>query len=421
MSWTLPARPAWARKLNTIGRNLGGPERLVSLEEASLYEAATAATGLDDFGDDGFRPVLTRLVRALTDEARLNTVGRLIARSEIVRLLQNRLRVEETFKRHPEIGAEAISEPVFITGTGRSGTSILHELMTLDPAHRVPRTWEALYSCPPPQSATYDDDPRIALADAEMTFWDEVVPAYRTMHENGGALPQEDIFLMAHEFMSAHFLGCYDVPTYAGWMVSTDIRPAYRYQRRMMQLLQWKHGGKRWVLKAPSHLSTLRELLDVFPDALIVLTHRDPLRVIGSITSLIATLRWMRSDDVDYVSLLEWIPLGTAMSLDAVRRHRGTGELPEDRFVDLLYSDLVADPVTAVRTTYAKLGSTFDDATAARVRSYLERKPQGKHGAHRYDFAQTGLDMNVERERFAAYTQHYRVPDEVGPDGANAQ
>jgi len=416
MSWTPPQRPPWVAKLNTIGRSLGGPERLVSLEESSLFDAAIAATGLDDFGDDGFRAVLARLLDGLEHEARLNTVGRLIARSEIVRLLENRLHVEATFRAHPEIAEQPIERPIFITGTGRSGTSILHELMALDSGLRAPRTWEMFYSCPPPEPATYDSDVRIAAADAEMTFWDEVVPAYRTMHENGGALPQEDIFLMAHEFLSVHFSGCYDVPSYAVWMARADVRPAYRYQRRMMQLLQWKHGGKRWVLKAPSHLSTLRELLDVFPDATVVQTHRDPLRVLGSITSLMATLRWMRSDEVDYESLLRWIPISTAGSLEAVIDRRANGELPGDRFVDLFYADLMADPGSTVGRVYDRLGLPFDDASAERIRAYLRDKPKGKHGSHRYDFASTGLDAAKERARFARYARHYGVREESAGD-----
>src|SRR6266700_899511 len=164
MSWQPPPRPQWVAELNAFGAQLGSPAALVALDEASLLEAARTATGLEDHA---------------------------------------------ALQRHPDILDERVDAPVLVVGTGRSGTSLLHELLAQDPAHRVARTWELLHPCPPPERATYATDPRIAAADQEYRFWHLVVPEYRTMHENGGDVPNEDPLIDQLQFASDHFMGSY--------------------------------------------------------------------------------------------------------------------------------------------------------------------------------------------------------------------
>ncbi len=412
-SWTSPPRPAWVERLNTVGDNVGGAGNLVALDESSLIDAATRATGLSDFGETTWREPFGVLLDAIAREANLNTVGRMLTRSEIVRILENRLRITDTLRAHPEILKGEIHAPLVISGTARSGTSILHELLALDPAHRTPRAWEVMYSVPPPETATYETDPRIERADREVTLWHEIAPEYVAMHANGGALPHECIFLMSHEFASAHFSGVLDVPSYALWLATHDLAPAFRFHRRQLQLLQWRHPGERWLLKAPSHLTVLPALFSVYPDARLVLTHRDPAKTVASTISLMATLRHMRRDHVDVAALAQQLGRGMAIGLEKVIQERAERKIPDAQIVDLQYHDLMRDPVGAIRGLYERLELELTRETEERMRAYLAAKPRGKHGSHSYSLEAFGLDRDAMRERYAGYMRHYGVNPET--------
>lgn len=409
---TTARRPAWVEDLNTIGTNLGDPAHMIRLDADSLLDAATQETGLDDFGDDGWREPFGVLLDAIENEARLNLVGRVLTRSEIVRVLQNRLRMVDIRKRHPEIDDEPIQRPIVITGTGRSGTSILHELMAQDPRNRPPLAWEVMYSVPPPTTETYATDPRIEQADRELTLWHEITPEYKAMHENGGALPFECLFLMIHEFATPHFSGVLDVPSYARWLVTHDLAPAFRFHRRQLQLLQWRCPGSPWLLKAPSHLTMLPTLFSVYPDARVVLTHRDPMKTVGSIVSLVATLRRMRSDHVDVEPLVHQYTEGIALGLEAVMAQRRDDTIPDDQIVDLRFKELMADPGGSLREVYARLGLDLTPDAEARMTRYVRDKPRGKHGSHRYSLEDYGIEKSWVHERYRTYMEEYGVEAE---------
>jgi hypothetical protein len=412
MGWTAQPRPAWVDAVNALGANLGDAGRsLVSLGEDDLMAAAVANTGLSDFGDPWFRQGLGVLVRALENEARLTLVGRVMARAEIQRILQNRLSVEAELRAHPEIEGRPVEAPIVVTGLGRTGTSLLHDLLAQDPANRVPMQWELMYSVPLPEAATYGTDPRIEQVQREITLMDEADPAFPGMHALAADLPTECIYVFAHQFASDMFVGEFNVPSYAVWTGTTDLTPAYQYHRRFLQLLQWRHPG-RWVLKAPSHLGHLHQLFAVYPDARVVVTHRDPLRVIGSLASLMATLQRMRSDHVDYPAMVGGMAFGFAYLVRKVMKQRAAGVVPDDRIVDVRYTDLVRDPVGTVRGLYAGWGLPFDEAIAERIRRRLAAQQHGTQGTHRYTFADTGLDLAEQRAKFAAYLERYDLPAE---------
>ncbi len=413
MVWTPKPRPQWVSELNAFGRHLGSPAALIPLDEDSMLDAARMATGLDDFGAEGWHEPLHIFVRALEEEADLHLLGRIMARNEIVRALVNRLQVQASVAAHPEILCEAIAAPVLVVGTGRSGTSILHELLAQDPAHRVARTWELLHPCPPPERATYATDPRIAAADQEYRFWHLLAPEYQTMHENGGDVPNEDPLIDELQFASDHLMGSYPVPSYARWLARADPTPLFHAHRRFLQLLQWRCPGERWVLKSPSYLAKLPAFFAEYPDAYVVLTHRDPLKVLPSLVSLMATLRWMHSDTVDVGAVVKSAVGGTAIAMDLVMQWRADGTLPNDRIVDVRFDELVGDPWPTLRYAYERIGSTLSGATERRMRGYLEARPRERHGRHEYDFADTGLDLTETRARFAAYQDCYAVPSEI--------
>lgn len=401
-------------RLNALGRNLGDDGKsLVPLDEATVLAAARAATGFDDFGDDWFRTPLARLLAALESEARLTLLGRLFARSEIQRILQNRLRVEDWIRTHPEVLCERVEAPIFVTGLGRSGTTLLHELLMQDPANRVPLLWETFFSIPPPQPASHRSDPRALAADLEITLMDAAVPAMTGMHENAGDLPTECIFLFAHQLATDMFTGEFHVPSYTLWLHGQDLAPLYAYHRRLLQLLQSRHRGEQWVLKAPSHLAQLPALFREYPDARVVITHRDPLRVIGSLCNLMAALHWMRSDHVDYDAIVRAMSFGFPFLCERVMKQRDAGEVPEDRIVDVLYGDLVREPIATLDALYRRLGRSLSAEAEANVRAFLEERRFASRGGHEYGFESTGLDRDAERAKYAAYLERYGIPAEV--------
>lgn len=414
MSWSPPPRPEWLTRL-LAATDLLGPYAVVPIDADDLTERAAQVTGLDDFGGDTWREPLAVLCHAIREEARLHTVGALVTRAELLRVLENRLRIvaaEPTARGAPEVVA-----PIVITGSARSGTSILHELLALDPAHRVPAAWEVLWSVPAPTDGEGGpDDPRVVRADREVRFWEDLAPVYRAMHENGGALPHECIFLTAHELASDHFSGNLDVPSYAAWMATHDLRPAYQWHRRQLRFLGARRGPHQWVLKAPSHLSALPALFTVYPDARVVITHRDPLRTVPSTVSLMATLRWMRSDEVNVTGLAHVMARGMAAQWETVDRWRAEGAVPAGRVVDVAYADLVRDPVATLRRLYAALDRDWPAGLEDAVRSYVAAKPRGAHGGHHYRLTDFGLDPDDLRERFAGYVDRYGVePEALAP------
>jgi hypothetical protein len=404
--WRPGPRPDWVQALHTVA----DPAWIRLDADELLAEASARAGGLTDFGADDFEEPYRIFVRALDVEARLHPVGRLIARSDVVNWLENRLALAAHRKRQPEIARDAVTAPIFITGLPRTGTSILHELLAQDPAHRVPLHWEVRHPCPPPEAGA-DDEARVARAERQVQLWNHVVPEYRVMHELGAKLPVECIQLTAHSFRSEELMGRHQVPSYAAWYAGCDLAPAYRFHKQMLQHLQSRRRRERWVLKAPSHLPALPTLLAVYPDARVVVTHRDPLKILPSVASILYSTAYVRSDAVDPEAMLGWFTGETCRGLlDGMTAFRSTGA---GRFHDLRYADLVAKPLETIGALYDAFGLRLSSEAESRMRAYLAAKPKGKHGAHRYDFSATGLSRDAERERFRSYQERYGVPSEV--------
>jgi hypothetical protein len=404
----LPWSMRLANRAGTFLRAAGVP--LGSLDDAALLAAARRRTRLDDFGDPFFREGLARLLHAFEHEAALTPVGRALARRQVLDLLENRLRMTAEWTRHPAILAAPVPAPIFVLGLPRTGTSILHELLAQDPENRVPLTWEVMWPWPPPERATYEQDPRIARAERHFAGIDRMLPEFKRMHPLGARLPQECVALMAHDFASLLFPTTHRVPSYQAWLDRLDQRPVYAAHRRQLQYLQWKAPAARWVLKSPGHLWTLAALLAEYPDARIVQTHRDPLRVIASLASLIVYLRGMASDRVDAREIgAEWterLAAGLAHTMDV----RAQGLLPAARVFDVEFRAFVGNEIATIRRLYEHFGLVLSAEADARMRRFLAVNPKDKHGAHRYGLADAGLDPTTERRRYARYQeQHVRV------------
>jgi len=420
MAWVPPERKPWVEKLAAYGRGLGDDGRtIVSLQPQDMLAAASATTGLSDFGDDWFREPLDRLCAALDNEAELHLAGRLRARAELQVILQNRLRLVDLWRREPGIEREHVRAPIVVTGLGRSGTTFLHELLACDPDNRPALLWELVHTVPGAASARGEGDKGggvdwAAVTDAEIKMMDEMVPAFTSMHENGGGLPTECIFAFAHQFSSDMFTGIYNVPSYTIWRSGVDQAPIYEWHRRMLQTLQWARPTQRWVLKAPSHLSHLPLLFATYPDVRVVMTHRDPLRVVGSLADTMATLHWMHSNRPPHEGLVEFLCMGVELQMNAVTKERDSGGLPAEQISDVRYQDLVADPEGTVERLYEVWGLSLSDDARTALRDYISEHHENRAaGEHRYRFADTGLDLAEHRALVAAYQERFGVPSEV--------
>jgi hypothetical protein len=392
-----------------------------TLDADRLVSQACEATGLDDFGAPTWQEGCERLVDALREEGQLNELGVDIAAGNVVDLLTSRLKVTGWAKEHPEIAKGDVVPPIVIVGQGRTGTTILYDLLAQDPATRVPLTWEVDMPVPPPETATYGTDPRIDEVDAILSGTELLIPGFQKMHPMGARLAQECVRITASDFRSVIFPTQYRVPSYARWcMYEADMAPAYRWHRAFLQHLQSRHpegdaAADRWVLKSPAHIWCLDALLDEYPDALLVQTHRDPLRIIASLASLVALLRRMSSDDPQIPEIAaEWAEY-IVEGLDRSVTAREDGTVPADRVIDVQFRDFMADPFATIANVYGSLGLELTADSEQRMRDFLAANGQEERGIHHYSWADTGLDEGEWRERTRRYQEHFDVPSERLP------
>jgi hypothetical protein len=323
------------------------------------------------------------------------------------------MRIVAHRKAHPEIVGVDVVPPIVIVGQGRTGTTILHDLLAQDPASRVPLTWEVDHPVPPPETATYETDPRIAEVDETLAGVDLVLPGFRSMHPMGARLPQECVRITASDFRSMIFPTQYRVPSYAHWLLhEADMAPAYRWHRMFLEHLQSKHPAQRWVLKSPGHVWALDALMAEYPNALLVQTHRDPLRIVASLSSLVARLRSLASDDSTIPDVASDFAEDIFEGLDCSVTARENGTVPADRVVDVQFRSFMADPFATINSIYEKLGLELAPEAEKRMREFFAAHPQDKHGSHTYTFADTGLDEGALRERVRKYQEYFDVPSE---------
>lgn len=396
-------------RLLTRALNRGG--RVVSpairLDPDALLAEARRATRLDDFGPPDIEAPFRRVLASYEHEAGLTLVGRIAARQDTLRLLENRLRMEDDRKRHPQIADVEIRRPLFVTGLPRTGTTLLHGLLAQDPANRVPYTWECMFPSPPPERARHRTDPRIMWAERQLRWFHRLNPDFRKIHPLAARLPDECLIITSHSFLSFQFQTSHRVPSYQRWLEGIDLVDSYAAHRRFLQHLSWRCAATRWVLKAPAHLYGFRALFQTYPDAGVILTHRDPLEVVASTASLHTTLRSTFSDTIDPVDTGAECTRRWAEGLARALRDRDAGCAPAERFLDVRYTDLVRDPIACVRRVYDHFDYPYSDAFELRMQRFLAQNPKDKHGRHSYSLAAFGLDPEEERARYRAYRERF--------------
>jgi sulfotransferase family protein len=377
------------------------------LDADRLVEAAISETALSDFGDDSFRPGLDRLVAAARDEGDLSPLGEEILGLRLRMLLASRLRIEDCYRRNPGIDGESgpVAGPLFIVGLPRTGTTALSQLLALDPQVRSLRLWESSDPVPPPETATEDSDPRIAATAAGLEVMYATFPRMASLHFESATGPTECQDLLGMSFRTAHFDGMAHVPSYTSWVLDCDMVPAYRYHRRVLRLLHWRCPPTLWHLKTPVHMLSLEALDTVYPDARFLWTHRRPAEVLGSVCSLVDYIRSWVSDAGDPERLG---PQQVDLWSEALRRAMAFRQnVGEQRFADISFSSLNADPVTTVADAYERLGLDLSPEAARRMAAWSNDNAQGTHGRHRYALEDFGLSTDAVDDTFRFYTDRY--------------
>jgi hypothetical protein len=372
-----------------------------------LVEAARAETGLRSFGEGDFGEGLERLLISLQTEVSLGGAAAAGMVAGMRRRLANRLEVEGWISAHREVEAVKVGSPTSITGLPRTGTTALANILSLDEQFRCLRSWEQSKPCPPPVLGEDERDPRRLAAVAAGERMARERPELMALHLWDPDTTEEDVELLGLTFKAQQFaLPLYD---YHAWWRDADLTATYAYQRRVIQLLQSRRPPDRWLFKAPAHNYHLEAFFKAYPDARVIMTHRDPAKAIPSAVSFVTALQ-PADLDVDMATAgrrrSEHLRIGVERAIAARAR------IGEDRFFDVQHTEFVADPFGVLERIYAFLDLELTPRMRAKMEAWHAANRSGAHGSHRYTAEQFGLDKDRLRADYAAYIDHYRVPIE---------
>lgn len=374
------------------------------LDPDALIAEAKAAAGLGDFGSDlafmaGFR-TLVEAVEAMDPPEQL----RATARDKILGLLSARLHYAEDEKRHPAIVRQDVGDPLIVCGLPRTGTTVVYDLLCLDPAARAPREWEWYIPWPAPEAATFNSDHRIGQVQAIYENWLKHAPQLADIQRMDCTQPGECNHGMMLHFGSTNFPAEFGVPKFAEWLLANPPEGQYRTHKRMLQQFQWKGPQGRWTLKSPQHLFDLPALVETYPGAMLVWTHRDPVLTFSSLASMIAGFLAAFGADKDKHAIgRQVLDMWSAAMARAVKARRERPDIAA-RIVDLAHKDVVADPVAAIRRIYDKFALPFGAEHQARIAHFLAENPAASRlGKHRHNPEEFGIEAAEVHVRLADY------------------
>ena len=384
----------------------------VSLKEVDLLREAENRAGSSEWGTYDFREALRVLLTAVEKEARLSKMGRFATWRNITRALTNRLLMEQAKKKPGYPYEERCRRPVFITGLPRTGTTMLHNLMILDPQAHFMRLCDGMYPVPPPDPATWNEDEKIAEVKKYTTNLFTLRPDLKSVHNMHPTGPEECLWLFEHQFLDPIFSIRMHTPSYFNWLFSYNHDASYAEYHEMLDLLARNFPSSRWTLKAPRHMYFLDSLLKEFPDACIIWAHRDPVKAVTSMASLSCLYRQPFSDNIDqketgrfqYESMSKGIQ--RALSL---RDHHAD----QTRFYDLQYWNLVNDPLQEIKKIHEYFTLPLSDKMEKAVLQWIKNNPQDKHGRHIYSPEDFGLSNKQIRKEFKNYTDRFSIPEEI--------
>jgi len=376
-------------------------------EAKDLLNLAAEQCALSDFGDPSFLEGLDRFVDGLNREAALSAVGQAMAEGLIQGALVNRLRVEAWWTAHPELAGERIESPIVIVGMSRSGTTALSHLLGKDPNLRCLLAWETTESVPPPETATYGSDPRFRAAQARDEAMASAMPGFRAYHYDPPDAPMECSLLFNQTFNSSALWSTFHVPSYMDWTLATDATANFAYHERLLKLLQSRKPG-RWLLKAPQHATTLAALRARYPDAKLVVTHRDPTVCAASTMSLCAFLQSQTSSSPrprEFARrVADFIERCANDLLDWARRHG------DDDLIHVPYAELVADPLGTAEKLAVATGHDVRPEARAAMERHVRERTQHRYGVHRYALEDYGFRREELDERYRDYRERFGVP-----------
>lgn len=372
----------------------------------ALVDRARAVTGLDDFGEGPWRDGLDVLCSSLSTEARMNDTGVAVTEARLENLLRERLRIEDWYRRHPEIAEERVEGPLVIIGLPRTGTSALSNLLAADPSTRSLRAWESGSPTPPPATATETTDARIARTQAGIEMLHDMLPVMRDMREDTAWTTAESNDLLGMSMRAHQFSGMAWVPSWdAWWLGLPELSGAYSYHRRVLRLLQWRCPPRRWHLKNPADIFFLEDVCAAYPDVRFVWTHRDPSTALVSVTSLIDTMYGLVTDHVDRAALGRHVVDLWAEGIERALAWRSAHG--DDRFVDVAMRDLLEQPMHTVTRIYEGIGWPLTEAASQAFRLWIEQHGRGTHGRHTPVPSDYGLVSGGVRGRFANYLERF--------------
>jgi hypothetical protein len=377
------------------------------LTVAGLEAAARQATGLTELGPDtGWRDGFERLVVAV-EAMKPNDQLRHLATHNIVGQLSTRLRFVEDDRIHPEIAAQPIDPPLIVVGLPRTGTTISYDLLCLDPAARAPREWEWYIPWPPTETASFDTDPRIAEVTAMYENWLQHAPQLLDIQRFDCTQPGECNHGMQFHFGSTNFPAELGVPDYARWLREGRVEGQYVSHRRLLQNFQWKGPKGRWTLKSPQHLFDLPALLEAYPGAMLVWTHRDPALTFSSLSSFIAGFLAAFGGDKDKAAIGRDVVDTWISGMNRALAARADPAI-ESRIIDLAHKDVVADPMGAIRRIHTRFGLDFSEAHQLRIERFLADNSAAKRiGRHQHSPEQYGIDVAEVRVRMKDYYDRF--------------
>jgi hypothetical protein len=373
------------------------------LDVDRILEEVAYEVGATDFGDETAIEGLRVLADSAARESQLNPMGWATLEAICRQGLANRLRILDWHRRNPAAAEIPVEAPIFIVGASRTGTTALSHLLTNDPDCRAPRHFEVANSLPPPKAETYWDDPRLL---AEQAAAEHIHPDFKAIHYDPPEASIECTQILTQHFASLQYPCMFNVPTYDEWLLSCDMRPAYRFHRQMLQLLQSEYPG-RWHLKAPDHALHLEALFAIYPDARFVMTHRDPVQAAASACSLAQSLTSVFSDADQRAYIAgHWPDISVAM-FDRLVNFRERH--PEAKFVDVPYRDFIGDPMAVVRGIYDGFGLALTKTTEMLMRDHIAHKRQHQFGKHTYALSDFGLNRSALEGRFTKYLDRFDI------------
>jgi hypothetical protein len=381
------------------------------MDVAALRAGAEAQAGSNDYGPEAeaMDEALSVLARSANEESDLSERGEMVFGGMIASLLTRRLQIEQCYAEHPEIADQQIESVLFGLGLPRTGSTALSYLLAQDPTVRNLRQWEASQPTPPPELDSEATDPRFLAAQEMMKGLGDMPSELKSMLPSSPNGPSECLELMNLTFRCDQLNVVAQTPSYGAWLMSCDYGPAYRYHERVIKLLQWHRPPNRWRLKSPAHMFGIDALDAVYPDARFVITHRDVTKVIPSVASVETAVVRMYTGVADPLYFGKHCEEGWDVALRRFIAFRD--RVGEDRFYDIGFDDLQADPIGTVRGLYGWLGEDLTPSTAAAMQAWWDESQGDREtgGGHRYAPEDFGLDADELAERFAYYAERFPI------------